>query len=197
MLLHPIIETERLILRPPHGDEVFLNQAIKESLPELSRWMPWARDPSIETTRNFIHKNLQHWGTDEMKEMAFITVLKQENLIIGACGYNDESDPFVPYFEIGYWIHSHFTGKGLATELALALSHYAFDVFKAVRVQICCQPDNVKSRRVIEKCGYQFEAKLRNQCLDLLSGKPTDRLVFACFSPEQLPKIFIKYTHTD
>lgn len=188
----PIIETKNLILRSPlAGDEFPLNKAIIESLPELSRWMPWAQDPSLATTKEFIDKHLNHWGRE--REIPFIILLKQENCIIGATGFNDQSDPSVPYYEIGYWLHSQYTGRGLATELSIALTRYAFEQLNAVRVQICCQVENLSSRRVIEKCGYQLEARLHNQCLDLLTKQPTDRLMFACFNTDKLPQIFLKY----
>jgi hypothetical protein len=49
--MYPVIETDRLILRPPHtGDETPLNEAINRSLFALQRWMPWAADPSFEPT---------------------------------------------------------------------------------------------------------------------------------------------------
>ncbi|CEK12170.1 GNAT family N-acetyltransferase [Legionella hackeliae] len=189
-----LIETDNLILRPPQaGDELPLNLAIKESLPELARWMPWASDSSLEITKTFIDESIANWGTPRQKEMPFIVLLKQELRIIGASGYNDQSDPSVPYFEIGYWIHSHYVGRGLATELSIALTRYAFDYLHAVRVQICCQAENNASLRVIEKCGYHFEARLHNQCLDLVTRKPTDRLVFACFDTQNLPSRYIKF----
>ncbi|ASQ44659.1 GNAT family N-acetyltransferase [Legionella clemsonensis] len=191
----PSIETKNLLLRPPQpGDEFPLNQAIRASLTELSRWMPWASDPSLEVTKSFIDESRANWGTLRQKDMPFIVLLKQECCIIGASGYNDQSDPAVPYYEIGYWIHSHYVGRGFATELTIALTRYAFDYLKAVRVQICSQSYNVASLRVIEKCGYKFEARLHNQCLDLLTRQPVDRLVFARFDTDSLPSLYLKVT---
>lgn len=49
--MHPVFETDRLILRPPQlEDEMPLKEAINRSLPALQRWMPWAADPSFEPT---------------------------------------------------------------------------------------------------------------------------------------------------
>ncbi|KTD07644.1 GNAT family N-acetyltransferase [Legionella jamestowniensis] len=191
----PSIETTNLILRPPQpGDEFPLNQAIKESLAELARWMPWACDPSLEATKSFIEESRINWGTPRQKDMPFLVMLKPEYRIIGASGYNDQSDPAVPYYEIGYWVHSHYVSRGFATELSIALTRYAFDYLKAARVQICSQADNFASLRVIEKCGYRFEARLHNQCLDLASKQPVDKLVFARFDTQNLPPIYLKIT---
>jgi len=53
------IETPRLIIRPvKHGDEIQLNKAVNNSLDSLQRWMPWANDPSLETTKAFIENGV-------------------------------------------------------------------------------------------------------------------------------------------
>lgn len=181
-----IIETTRLILRPPHqGDAQPLNEAIHRSLSELSRWEAWAMAPSLATTIAFIDRGINEWGNEEKKEMPFIIVHKADNKIIGATGYNERSDPSVPYYEIGYWIDSTYTKQGLATEAAIALTQYAFKQLNAVRVQICCQSKNKASARVAEKCGYTLEAKLRYQYKNISTGLLDDRLVFACFGLEK------------
>jgi RimJ/RimL family protein N-acetyltransferase len=72
------------------------------------------------------------------------------------------------------------------TEAVNAITQYAFDKFKAVRVQICTQLDNKKSVSVAKRCGFIQEAILKNYRLDCLSKKPCDEVIFACFSTAQL-----------
>ena len=181
----PEIETERLILRPPKlGDEKPLNQAINRSLPELQKWMPWANDPSMQPTIRYVKKGLTSWGSDAPRDFPMVIIHKKSQHIIGASGFNDRSKPEVPLFEIGYWLETAFTGQGLATEMVQALTHFAFESFKAARVQIVTQVGNEASRRVAEKCGFILEATLKNYCVDSLSGKPSDDWIFACFSAE-------------
>lgn len=89
-----MIKTTRLLLRKPQlGDEIQLNQAIKASLPELQRWMPWALDPSIEPTTQFIKAGIESWSNKKQKDFPMIIVDKQSQQIIGASGYNDRSNP--------------------------------------------------------------------------------------------------------
>ena len=55
------IETPRLIIRPVQlGDEIQLNQAVNNSLESLQQWMPWANDPSLETTRDTFNFAIIH-----------------------------------------------------------------------------------------------------------------------------------------
>lgn len=179
----PKIETERLILRPPKlGDEKSLNQAINRSLQELQRWMPWAKDPGIQRTIEYVNKGIASWGSDAQSDFPMVIFHKESQQIIGASGFNARSRPDVPLFEIGYWLETGYTGKGLATEMVRALTCHAFDSFRAKRVQIVTQVGNEASRRVAEKCDFILEATLKNYCVDSLSGKPSDDWLFARFS---------------
>lgn len=179
----PEIETERLILRPPRiGDEQPLNAAINRSLPELQRWMPWANDPGIQPTICFVKAGVSSWESETPHDFPMVVIHKELQQIIGASGFNARSIPEVPVFEIGYWLETTYTGQGLATEMVDALTHFAFESFKAARVQIVTQVGNKASRRVAEKCGFILEAILRNYCLDSLSGKPSDDWIFARFN---------------
>ncbi len=103
MFILPIIETDRLILRPPQlGDEDLLNQAINRSLPELQRWMPWAMDPSMQPTIQYVTNGVATWSSESPHDFPLVLIDKQSQQIIGASGFNDRSKPEVPMFEIGY-----------------------------------------------------------------------------------------------
>jgi [ribosomal protein S5]-alanine N-acetyltransferase len=58
----------------------------------------------------------------------------------------------------GYWIDSRFAGRGIMpTALALAVDH-AFTVAGLHRIEVNIRPENVPSRRVVEKLGFRQEA---------------------------------------
>lgn len=140
-----MIQTERLIIRPPkRGDAKPLNDAINRSLNELSRWMPWASDPSLKATEEFINRGIEHWNKEYQIEFPMIIELKSTNQIIGASGFNEKSRPDVPMFEIGYWIDTQYAGNGYITEAVNAITQFAFNELNAVRVQISAQADNKK-----------------------------------------------------
>ena len=185
--MHPVIETQRLILRPPQlGDEIPLNEAINRSLPALQRWMPWAADPSLLPTIRFVKESLVNWESDKPRDLPMVVVHKSSQQIIGASGFNERSNPQVPMYEIGYWLDTQYSGLGLATEIVRALTTFAFESLKAVRVQVIMQADNVASRRVVEKCGFALEAILKKYRLDCLSEQPADDCIFVRFDAEGL-----------
>lgn len=184
------IETPRLILRPPEEKDIMpLNQAINNSLAELQPWQPWANDPSMESTRGFVKYSLTEWQSQNQKDFPLIIVNKHDNKIIGASGYNDKSDTSVPYYEIGYWIETRYTGQGFASEAVNALTRYAFLKLQAARVQIRVQRGNVKSISVAEKCGYLHEASLKNAMLDNTTQNAADAYIFACLDLSNIPKL--------
>ena len=112
-------------------------------------------------------------------QMLFMIFHKESQQIIGASGFNDRSKLEVPLFEIGYWLETAFTGQGFATEMVYALTDFAFESFKAARVQIVTQVGNEASRRVAEKCGFILEATLKNYCVDSLSKKLNRDFVYS------------------
>jgi [ribosomal protein S5]-alanine N-acetyltransferase len=58
----------------------------------------------------------------------------------------------------GYWIDSRFAGRGIMpTALALAVDH-AFTVAGLHRIEVNIRPENVPSRRVVEKLGFRQES---------------------------------------
>lgn len=186
-LKSPILETPRLILRAPQvGDEKPLNEAINRSLPELQRWMPWAMDPSMAPTARYVKDGIASWSSENPRDFPMVIIHKASQQLIGASGFNDRSKPEIPLFEIGYWLETALTGQGFATEMVQALTRFAFESFKAARVQIVTQVGNEASRRVAEKCGFALEATLKNYCLDCKSHKPADDWVFVLFSADEI-----------
>lgn len=188
------IETERLIIRPPKmGDAIQINQAIHRSLSALQNFMPWAQDPSLSATEKFVLTSVQNRAVGEANNLPMVVIHKADNIIISGCGFNENSDSTVPFYEIGYWLDSNYTGKGYATELTLALSRFAFEVLQAHRVQICVDVDNEKSIQVATRCGYTLEARLHHNRINCRTREPTDTLVFACFNQDQLPASEVKF----
>lgn len=185
-----IIETERLFIRPPKfGDAKPVNLAINQSLTEIGRWMPWASDPSLETTEDFIRRGVQNWQDPQPKELPMIIELKSTGEIISASGFNEKSNFEVPMFETGYWINTKFAGNGFITEAIIAVARFAFEHFSAVRVQICAQKENTKSINVAKRAGFIEEAILKNFRLDCSSKKPCDEVIYACFEQKMLPNL--------
>lgn len=134
------------------GDAPALLSAVERSLPELRRFMPWAREePSLASVGAF----LEHaWEPPQTLNFALVD---PAGAVVGGFGLHGRRGPGV--LEIGYWVRSDRTGRGYATAAAGALTGAGLDAFPgAFRVEIRCDPANVASAAVATKLGFQLAA---------------------------------------
>jgi [ribosomal protein S5]-alanine N-acetyltransferase len=58
---------------------------------------------------------------------------------------------------LGYWVSQDAGGRGHATAAVGLALRFAFEVAGLHRVQPAIMPRNVRSKRVVEKCGFRHE----------------------------------------
>ena len=170
-------ESERLIIRAPQpGDGAEMNAAIRETFDDLKIWMPWAQEiPTIEESEeNVRHARCRFLAREDLRLHLH---LKDTNSFVGGSGLH-RINWDVPTFEIGYWCRKRFQGQGYITESTEAITKFAFEVLGAKRVEIRCDANNVRSRRIPERLGFELEGTLRNDALST-SGELRNTLVFA------------------
>ena len=78
-------------------------------------------------------------------------------------------------FVLGYWIGRPYWNRGLATEAAQALSDFAFSRLDAQAVAATARVTNGASRRVLEKCGFQYAGQGMGPSLFHRGMVPIDR----------------------
>lgn len=155
--------TDRLLLRTPRpGDGALLYEAVAESLPQLRRFLaavPWvAEEPSPARSEVFCRSAQGNFLA--RRDMPFLMFERDGGRLVGATGLH-RPDWSLPKMDIGYWCRTSATGRGLVGEAVTALTHYAFAQVGAVRVELITDAQNLKSRRIAERCGYQLEGLLR------------------------------------
>ena len=96
---------------------------------------------------------------------------------IGAIGLRLQGDVFRRSAEVGYWLGEPFWGQGIATQALRALTEYAFTTFDLVRLYATVKEWNPASARVLEKCGFTLEGRLRKSATK--DGKTIDTLLYA------------------
>ena len=104
-------------------------------------------------------------------ETVFVVTLRDGGMI-GACGLmmTERQAP-----EIGYWLGAKFWGKGYATEAVRALIDHAFTDLECEALQSAARVTNPASRRVLEKCGFQWTGAGLLRIRALNSSAPIDR----------------------
>ena len=178
-------ETERLLIRSPlPGDGPELHAAVRESIEELTPWMPWPKehrtvDDSEASARRARVAFLQR------SELRMHLYLKGTDTLVGSSGLQG-IDWEVPKFEIGYWCRTRFTGRGYVTEAVRGITAFAFDALGARRVDIRCDSLNHPSVRVAQRAGFRLEGELHNNEVGT-DGSARDTLIFA-LTPEHRSK---------
>jgi ribosomal-protein-alanine N-acetyltransferase len=87
----------------------------------------------------------------------FAVVRRDEQSLIGYCGFFPQTVDGVEEVEIAYRLHPEHWGHGFATEAARAVREHAFRTLELPRVISLIHPDNHRSRRVAEKNGMTLE----------------------------------------
>lgn len=87
--------------------------------------------------------------------------LKEEQKLIGSCGFNTWQLSGAYRAEIGYDLGKAFWGKGYMSEaLALMLS-YGYEIMGLNRIEALVQPTNVASLKLLTSFHFQQEGLLR------------------------------------
>lgn len=145
-----VLQTERLELEPlspAHAESLF--RAVLDSRPELLPWMPWARKPSLEATRQQTASSARAWHKDG--EFHFSLVERDTRTVLGVAGLNCNRDGSA---ELHYWLRSDHTGRGLTTEAGRTLVDWARRTLELERLTLWAGRDNTASRRVAAKLGF-------------------------------------------
>ena len=145
-----IIIDEHLTLRQVRPDEAEkLFQIIDNDREYLGKWLPFPPfTNTVQDSLNFINGTIQK--RIDGSTYGFGIVLDDE--LIGHTSLmhvNDDQDP-----EIGYWIASSASGKGITTRAAQALTDFGFNELKMPKIIIKADVNNIGSNRVAEKIGY-------------------------------------------
>jgi RimJ/RimL family protein N-acetyltransferase len=187
------IRAPRLIIRPVQlSDEIQLNQAVNNSLESLQQWMPWANDPSLETTRDFVQRGVFAWESGSVVDFPMVVIHKEGQKIISGSGYNDRSDPKNGLYEIGYWCDVDYQGKGYVTEYVNALTRYALEELKAKTVVIRMEVDNTKSIAVAERLNFKNQGTEPSVTKD----NATD-YYFTCEKLDDLPPLDVSWSYAE
>ncbi len=155
-MLPPILETERLILRPFTIDDIAACQLMNLDA-EVSKYTGDGGIVSLEEIERRITENV----LGDYKKYGYgrlAVELKSGEPFIGFCGlkYIPEDDEV----DLGYRLMKKHWGQGLATEACVACMDYGFNTLKLERIMAMVMPDNLGSINVLKKLGFAFEKEV-------------------------------------
>jgi len=154
------VETTRLVARCwQPADAPLLQAAFAASWAHLTPWMPWARGEPTDLEGAIALIRRWRGAFDLGQDFVYGVFSADEREVWGGSGLHTRAGKGAR--EIGYWIHVDQINRGLATELAGALTRVGFEVDGLRRVEIHCVLQNVRSAAVARKLGYVHEGTLR------------------------------------
>ncbi|MGA9323557.1 MAG: GNAT family N-acetyltransferase [Xanthobacteraceae bacterium] len=160
----PVLETERLTLRAPRHEDV---KAIAVLANDRRIAENTARIPHpycVADAEQFI-------ATVNRRDDEACFVLMLNGTLIGACGIDPRDDGA----ELGYWLGAGYWGRGLMTEAARAVIDYGFGDLRHETLQAGARVSNPASRRVLEKCAFQWTGVRLTRIRAIHSAAPVDR----------------------
>ncbi len=133
------------------GDVVGLDEALRESREQLLPWMPWAAEEPLDLEARLTR--IQDWrdASREGRDF-FYGLFHPQGGVLGALGLHPRVGPGA--LEIGYWVRTSATGRGLATRAAAAAARVALEIMGAERVEIRVAAENHASIRIPRKLGF-------------------------------------------
>jgi ribosomal-protein-serine acetyltransferase len=166
----------QILIRPYRAEDTqAVYEAVRESINEISVWMPWCHaDYAIEETSVFITSREEAWQND--REYTFGIFEEATGKFLGSTGLN-----FVNRVHncanLGYWVRSSCTGRGVASAAARLVARFGLEHCGFQRIEILAAVGNHASQRAAEKAGALREAVLRKRLR--LGGQPHDAVLYS------------------
>jgi ribosomal-protein-serine acetyltransferase len=153
--------------------------AAMASMAEVQPFLPWCHPgQTVDAVRAWIEKQIQAFEALQAFEFA---ILGDDGEFLGGCGLN-EVDQANRRANLGYWVRTSATRRGVATAAIRELTRWAFESTDLIRLEVVVSTRNVASLRAAEKAGAVHEGVLRSRLL--LHGIAHDAVLFSFVRPE-------------
>jgi ribosomal-protein-alanine N-acetyltransferase len=175
----PVLTGPRVTLRAPRpSDYTAWRQLRKESRDFLKpfepRWSEADLSHRVFTSRLKRGREEARAGTD----FSFFIFLREGSaeLLVGGLTLSNIRRRAAQFVNLGYWMGREYAGKGLMTEAVGMIIPFVFDTLGLHRIHAAFLPENVASRRVLEKNGFREEGFAENYLQ--IDGKWCDHVLF-------------------
>ncbi|MFP3898301.1 MAG: GNAT family N-acetyltransferase [Dehalococcoidia bacterium] len=175
----PVLETERLILRPFQIDDAPRVKKLVGAF-EIYRFTLAIPHPYEDgMAEKWISTHASRFYEGAGVDLAI--TLKADGILVGAIGL--EATPGHQRAELGYWIGVPYWGNGYCTEAAIVAVRYGFEVLRFHKITSMHMESNPASGRVMQKAGMSREGALTDHVLK--DGRYHTMIVYAIINSRQ------------
>lgn len=148
----PILLSPRLVMRAPHEDDIdaLAHLANNANIANMVARMP--HPYTVADAADFVRRT----RAGAIGKCVYAITKADNGAFLGCCGIEPHEDGRT--VELGYWLGEPYWNQGYATEAAHALIDMVFRTRDVEQIDARCRVMNIPSRRVIQKCGFQFQA---------------------------------------
>ena len=149
----PIIETERMILRPltvADAGDIFERWTSDD---RVSKYVRWCTHNSVDDTVEWL--KFEEAGIDSDKQYQWGFTIKDSGYLFGSGGISFNETEGV--YELGYNIMYKCWNRGYATEAAKAILEFAIKELNQKEFIAWHAVENPASGAVMRKCGFVYE----------------------------------------
>jgi ribosomal-protein-alanine N-acetyltransferase len=143
----------------------------------LSPWEPsW---PNDDLTKPAFQRRLARQDRERAEDQSycFLIFRSKDDALLGGITLGNVRRGVAQCATIGYWMGERHAGQGYMTKAMRAILRHAFLEMRLHRIEAACVPNNERSRRLLERLGFQREGFARAYLL--IDGAWQDHLLFA------------------
>lgn len=176
--MFPLLETERLVLRQLKTEDSkdLFHYFSKD---EVTKYYDLECFDVIGQAEELI----KTWNNryQEQKGIRWGITIKSEDRVIGTCGFHNWSTEHYKA-EIGYELTPEYWRQGIMTEVLNEIVQYGFKALGLNRIEAFIDPDNISSKKLLEKAGLQEEGYLKDYFYE--KNKFVNAVIFAILKRE-------------
>jgi RimJ/RimL family protein N-acetyltransferase len=176
----PELRDGKLVVRPWRPDDADPVAQICSD-PDAAKWLPIPSPYTHEDGVEWVGDAERKWREEKWANLAVCDASSGE--LVGSIGVR--VDITHESGDIGYLVKREARRTGVASGAVRLLVAWCFDELDLGRLQIRADATNVASRRVIERCGFQYEGLLR--AYDLIRGERPDDVIYSLLPGDPRP----------
>ncbi len=170
-----------VLAAPAHRDRAEWSAVRAKSRAFLEPFEPeWSAD---EFSARAWRARMRQWAEDSRSGSAFTFFIRARDggRLLGGLSVFNVRHGAAESGQIGYWMNEDDAGRGVMPEALALLMPFCFDTLGLRRVEAACIPENRRSARVLEKCGFEYEGLVRSYLR--INGVRRDHRLYALVAP--------------